>query len=655
MAAAQGAEPPKCFVTSNEYAELADRIAASGAAIVQVPRKLITRLEGAIECRRKHGQKIQGADQGSDQRHQQLMATEPAAAPDERFTAQEKNQFEGLEVHEPSESFLNAPDAPRPAPEVRYEAEPPRTLADAKFALRLILEDIGAMHRFVAAQWGYYRRNATRIEAVVLASETAVSLVSQLVAEAEEIFQPFHGSVHDLCEARFPVEDAFSRELRSAMKVRKVSIPLLAAATLFYQTRCAMGVDVHKAFDELQAEMEKIRKDVERVIECHSEDIQWVILTPLLSALNQVECDILSQERNDYDGMDGFEGEETPAFQLLKIHPQFSGLLLCEFKRLAQIIILEFVNQSMAVLGICHLYNAGQKEGLLDGNLWPDVPLTMIFHPNVIGSGQTNTRDDFYRSFKFAIGMSAVQATLSERSSRKTGRLSKAYEFQPHAEVTCMLTERCTTPERPRWTAKEVEHILSESRFSESDGGLIDHFSGLCVGTLARDKKPAARSSGRPTNTEFLHLLSRHVKAEQLEFKIPWLTLHVVAWKVLTRFRDAYSEDLKLLKARYFPYGKLHPCCVPHLIFADGSPLAQAGNRDRLHPLPGEAEILKTRENKGQISEDTLLAKLITILKTVVREKNLEGMSEFEGHVGLGSLDGQSVRTILPRLIYRGE
>ncbi|CAG7563622.1 unnamed protein product [Fusarium equiseti] len=67
------------------------------------------------------------------------------------------NQFDALEIYEPSEGFLNAPDIQRPEPtkkeQVIYEVDSSQSLDEALIAFRMTCKDLAEVRKYISNLW----------------------------------------------------------------------------------------------------------------------------------------------------------------------------------------------------------------------------------------------------------------------------------------------------------------------------------------------------------------------------------------------------------------------------------------------------------------------------------------------------------------------
>ncbi|RYP56968.1 hypothetical protein DL769_009783 [Monosporascus sp. CRB-8-3] len=88
------------------------------------------------------------------------------------------NPFSELEVYEPSEAFLNAPDVDIIMPD--YVPEPEDTMEDAYFAFWALFQDTLYLRSRISGLWNGYKSGAMHLAAVSVAANTTINLVRQM-------------------------------------------------------------------------------------------------------------------------------------------------------------------------------------------------------------------------------------------------------------------------------------------------------------------------------------------------------------------------------------------------------------------------------------------------------------------------------------------
>ncbi|RYP73601.1 hypothetical protein DL771_003489 [Monosporascus sp. 5C6A] len=88
------------------------------------------------------------------------------------------NPFSELEVYEPSEAFLNAPDVDITTPD--YVPEPEDSMEDAYFAFCALFQDALSLRSRISGLWNGYKSGAIHLAAVSVAANTTINLVRQM-------------------------------------------------------------------------------------------------------------------------------------------------------------------------------------------------------------------------------------------------------------------------------------------------------------------------------------------------------------------------------------------------------------------------------------------------------------------------------------------
>ncbi|RYP82500.1 hypothetical protein DL770_005560 [Monosporascus sp. CRB-9-2] len=88
------------------------------------------------------------------------------------------NPFSELEVYEPSEAFLNAPDVDITMPD--YVPEPEDTIEDAYLAFCALFQDALSLRSRSSGLWNGYKSGTIHLAAVSVAANTTISLVRQM-------------------------------------------------------------------------------------------------------------------------------------------------------------------------------------------------------------------------------------------------------------------------------------------------------------------------------------------------------------------------------------------------------------------------------------------------------------------------------------------
>lgn len=107
-----------------------------------------------------------------------------------------KNVFSILDVYEPSEAFLNAPDVEIPKrPQLEYIAEEEDTLYDAIFALTTLLHDYDRLRDEVRSLWVRYEKGELDLATVSVATNTAFEFARGMEDEIKPLLEKHRGGM----------------------------------------------------------------------------------------------------------------------------------------------------------------------------------------------------------------------------------------------------------------------------------------------------------------------------------------------------------------------------------------------------------------------------------------------------------------------------
>lgn len=207
-AKADDVEPPTYMIKVKEFISLADYIVGSSKPLVKVPAALIKVLDRAIKLRKECGSAVGGSGK-SDEGHahflgilektrELLKPRSPAETEEDRSVKpnadgevsegkeQEEiaNIFASLDIEEPSQEFLDAPDV-KPAPKVpkegqpKYEVETLQTREEEYLAAHCLLVDVQNIRHFLCALWKNYQ-DGMDLCAISVTVNTAIDFVRTL-------------------------------------------------------------------------------------------------------------------------------------------------------------------------------------------------------------------------------------------------------------------------------------------------------------------------------------------------------------------------------------------------------------------------------------------------------------------------------------------
>lgn len=210
------------IIAIKDFIGLAEYIAGYKGTRVEVPEGFTSSLHRAIAVRRSHGADVSEApgktteSQASDDRHSYFigvlehvrdtlrplmpeslknMESETKPADAEKLS----NLFDKLELFEPSEDFLNAPDATPSAPgeppsAARYEAERLQDFEEALLLLQLLVQDMGKIRAVILETWSGYKMGMFDLVSASVTTNTAVDIARRMEEDAQPILDKHGGS-----------------------------------------------------------------------------------------------------------------------------------------------------------------------------------------------------------------------------------------------------------------------------------------------------------------------------------------------------------------------------------------------------------------------------------------------------------------------------
>ena len=215
------ADTPRYTIKVKDFTALAECIAQFTEPVVKVPLALAKALNRAIELRRQHNEWSRGPAaselsievEDSNKSHsyflgilestrkilQDLMPSEmhsnllpqsssKATSQVESGTssdAQISNIFENLDIQEPSQEFLDAPDVERATStdaveEPIYEAEKLCSIEEQYTATHCLFQDVKNLRFFLRQLWTCYREGRLSLVAVSITTNTAIDFVRSM-------------------------------------------------------------------------------------------------------------------------------------------------------------------------------------------------------------------------------------------------------------------------------------------------------------------------------------------------------------------------------------------------------------------------------------------------------------------------------------------
>lgn len=216
---------PRHIIAIKEFTTLAEYIAGRTNPPVRVPGTFISAIDRAISVRRSHGLEAAALQpdtpetRDSNESHgffigvlqrvrdvlRPRMLTEQTGvqvSTEDQLTEDAQrlaNKFEGLEVEEPSETFLQAPDVTVPKKEIEkpdaiYEAERLQDMEEAMLSFTLLIQDYNELRRVLMHTWNLYGIGMYSLVAVALTTNTALDLARSMEEDIKPLLAKHGGS-----------------------------------------------------------------------------------------------------------------------------------------------------------------------------------------------------------------------------------------------------------------------------------------------------------------------------------------------------------------------------------------------------------------------------------------------------------------------------
>ena len=217
--------PRRYIIAIKDFTTLAEYIAGRSKPPVRVPGTFISALDRAISVRQSHGSQAaalqpntpetrdsnesHGFFIGVLQRVRDVLrprmsrdhvapkiSTEDLPAD---TTQKLTNKFEGLEIQEPSEAFLQASDVvvskgEAEKPDAIYEAERLHDIGEALFLFTLLMQDYNELRSVIIHTWNHYDMEIYGLVIAALTTNTAIDLARSMEEEIKPILAEHGGS-----------------------------------------------------------------------------------------------------------------------------------------------------------------------------------------------------------------------------------------------------------------------------------------------------------------------------------------------------------------------------------------------------------------------------------------------------------------------------
>ncbi|KAF6235008.1 hypothetical protein HO173_006938 [Letharia columbiana] len=220
------ADAPKYTIQVKDFVTLAECIARFTKPAVEVPATLARALNRAVELRQQHNTWCRSRVEAersvdSNKSHAYFLdilertreILKPRMPPeliddflskpssngngqgnsDTQINGQISNMFVGLDIQEPSQTFLDAPDVKqetgnKAVPEPTYEAEKLRSTEEQYLAAHCLFQDVRNIRSFLRQLWANYRDGGLSLVAVSITTNTAIDFVRSMEQDCLQRF-----------------------------------------------------------------------------------------------------------------------------------------------------------------------------------------------------------------------------------------------------------------------------------------------------------------------------------------------------------------------------------------------------------------------------------------------------------------------------------
>ncbi|KAF4466998.1 hypothetical protein FALBO_6147 [Fusarium albosuccineum] len=213
---------PRYIISIKDFISLAEYISASKITALSVPEAFFNTLNRVISVRSSFSAELSRHDAKPDAEsdakhsyfvgilekvHEVLKPFKPATASSSSDAVDTlTNQFDALEVYEPSQDFLDAPDIPKPQVAGQdaaiYEADPTPTLEEALVAFAMMCKDLADIREFISNVWSkLVSEDGESLDPAVVAvvTNTGLEFASNIIEDMLPVFEEY-GGAFAVCE-----------------------------------------------------------------------------------------------------------------------------------------------------------------------------------------------------------------------------------------------------------------------------------------------------------------------------------------------------------------------------------------------------------------------------------------------------------------------
>ena len=343
-----------------------------------------------------------------------------------------------------------------------------------------------------------------------------------------------------------PVEDEFTRSLRTMFETKEVTLPLVFAATWFLNVHHILRAEVDFGFKRLTDATHFVMGDIREEIKFH-QDIKMETWPKQNDDAMQRFIDTIEfwvhkdQQRGIAPKLARINIPQP--FHLYRKHPWSCGL----WKYWAQTQFHEssiaFVNAWDSVMSCAHLYNAVQ-DGKTQAILWKDLDIVIgLQEPKTFFIGEAPTRpDECLKRFALAMGASAANLAKSTRTKRGLTLSKRGPKGLKELGATLQtFRNRICDANGPKdIRAEDVQRIIEkgswEYELKDNDRAQIVYKD--------IDETPRKAHAKQLSVAKCVGLIRDLLHAEIIEIAFDYVRLHRQCWRLLRAVKDPCRDDL---------------------------------------------------------------------------------------------------------------
>ncbi|KAL1873478.1 hypothetical protein Daus18300_003841 [Diaporthe australafricana] len=393
---------------------------------------------------------------------------------------------------------------------------------------------------------------------------------------------------------QWPVEDALLRGMREMDEKHKVPFSLVFAAQVYLDIHHLLRDQVGRGMQEMAHQTNIMRNDLKSHLDFHKnlKIKTWSIANDkiLINTEKMIawlgEDPVHQVKVREYRKMGLPLSPDVQKYYLLTQSPVMAGLVLYHYRSLTYEIGITVANAWGSIAYSHHLYNALQKEGLMQVS-WQDMDIITAH------LGESS----------FYMGVTAVAFGDPKKRRAGIGLESEAGPrgIKSGAPVSTLFAERYVhSGSAVQWTADHVHDIVSHSEWefesSAEEGGIINYVGEKIddaqkLKEIRQGKKNQNATGRRVPPEKLIRSLAWALHSESLELAFPYLAVHRFCWKMLRAVKQECDPLLReKFSAAYVENETELPFVVGYIFMANSGAGGAGPPDDRL--LRAAAKVL---------------------------------------------------------------